>query len=446
MTLETYLSQDTKVKELTEKISKYNTTGEETHQKAIKGLSKDGNADDVTLFHKLNDELEIDGRALDARKSFLKLEWDKLEAEANAGRTTTVNAVGGGAATSGMKSLSQSIMESSVYKSIPELANGRKNWDRFRDQNVRFEIPRESFAPEMALRTADVPRGMKDITTSTFATLPMLLPTFVPTPVYPATVWNVLPTFQLENPSVTYRQEQTHTNNAAATTEAVRISSASASTAILKTDNIQNIAGYYKLSEQEMRSRPDIMDVFTFFANRDLGIAVETEVFTGSGSPPHLNGIYNQATTNYTRTAQNWDGSPQTNIDALAYAWLNLRVTGVCVPDMTIIHPYQFLPIRLQKDALGNYIFGDPMEDKVELYVFGVRMLQSLYAVQGQALMGDFRSYYSLGIYMGINVELGFDGNDFTTYERTLRFGMMCVNQVRRPASFSVITGLDSAI
>lgn len=446
MTFDGYLKQDAQYNELAEKITKYNTSGVELREKAMKGLASGGNADDVALFHKLNDELAIDGKALEARKSFLSLEWEKVQAEAD-GEPKTINPIGNGGAPSvtGTKSLSQAVTESALYKGIPELANGQKNWDVFREKVSRFDIPLESFNPEVALKSASVPRGMKDITTATYATLPMLLPTFVPTPVYPATIWNILPTFQLANPTVTYRKETSHTNNAAATTEGQQIGSASTGISILKTDAIQNVAGYYKISEQEMRSRPDIMDVMTFFANRDLGIAVEQEVLTGSGVAPHLDGIYTQATGGYARQATNWDGSTQTNIDALAYGWLNLRVSGVCVPDMTIIHPYQFLPIRLQKDALGNYIFGSPMEDKPELYVFGVRMLQSLYAVNGQALMGDFRSYYSLGIYMGMNVELGFDGSDFTSYERTLRFGIMCLNQVRRTSAFSIITGLDSA-
>lgn len=445
---EQYLKDDSKYAKLSEKIESFQSNQNEYREKATKGLMPGGNADDVAFFNRVNEELKLDAIELESTKSLLKIQYDKEVMEAE-GAAHTVNAIGnGGQPASGVKSLSQAVIDSPAYKAIPELSPGVKNWSIFKEKVTRWDIPLDVYSPQR-LKSAyreggDDIRGMKDITTATVATLPMLLPTFVPTPVYPATVWNVLPSFQLANPTVTYRKETSHTNNAAATTEGSRISSASVFAASLQTDSIENVAGYFKISEQEMRSRPDIMEVMTFFANRDLGIAVEQEVLTGSGSAPHLNGIYTQATGSYAKVATNPDGSSQTDIDALAFAWLKLRVNGVCVPDTCIVYPNQFLPIRLTKDALGNYIFGPPSEDKPEVYVFGIRLLQSLYAVDTQALMGDFRSYYSLGIYQGINVELGFDGNDFTSYERTLRFSIMCLNQVRRTAAFSIITGLNS--
>ena len=119
-------------------------------------------------------------------------------------------------------------------------------------------------------------------------------------------------------------------------------------------------------------------------------------------------------------------------------------MNGVCVPNLGVIHPNNFLKIRLQKDLIGNYIFGAPNVPFTDIYVGGIRFVQSLYATVGSALLGDFNAYYGLGINQGIYMDLMYNGNDPINLARTARFWFRGLNQVRRPLAFEIVSNLPS--
>lgn len=171
----------------------------------------------------------------------------------------------------------------------------------------------------------------------------------------------------------------------------------------------------------------------------------------GNNTGSNFNGLYGQADSSTAfvlgTTAPTTDnnGNAINIIDAINYSIKILKVTGACVPDMAVCHPNQMTAIRETKDLFGRYLYGDPSQQVTpDLFIWGIRLVDEIEAISGQMLVGDFGGFYTLYLNQGLTTELGYDSTNFGAWERTLRFSLRGLNQLRRTTAMSVVSNLPS--
>ena len=117
-------------------------------------------------------------------------------------------------------------------------------------------------------------------------------------------------------------------------------------------------------------------------------LAADNELLNGDGTGVHINGFYNQITQ-----AQAKGADPV--FDAIFKGMNLVRTTGFANPDTVVLHPLDFVDIRLTRTADGLYIMGEPTEPGAET-LFGLQVVQTTAALQNTGLVGDFATHCAM--------------------------------------------------
>jgi HK97 family phage major capsid protein len=213
----------------------------------------------------------------------------------------------------------------------------------------------------------------------------------------PVVFMDILPTVPLTTGSVyEYMQETTFTNSAAATAENTDYpESALAYTPV--DANVRKIGTYIPVTEEQLS---DVDGMRALIDNRLTAmvlLAADTEVLTADGTGSHINGFLNQVTQGYAL-------SSEPPFDAIFRGMNKVRNTGFANPDAVVMHPDNFLYVRLARTDDGIYIMGNPDVMGSEM-LFGIKTVQTTAMTTGTALVGDFGTYSALITRWGMDVQ-----------------------------------------
>lgn len=453
--------------------AKLEKEGDEMSRLALEALNGAGKEDDggktadvaaeTERFRELNGKLALNSQKIEASKAILMPKYNEA-LELEKGLTATNGLiVNGGALKQSAKSPLDFLMETKEYASIPDYYDqntgekiaGMKKWNSAEARNIKsfgVTIPGNKLNPAAVLRSNG---GMYATDSNAISTTGMApyyqgIPGTTPYALWSSALLDLVPTILLTSNVIKWRQQNSLTRNAAATTE-TNSSSQSTFTTTLATATANRLSGYYKISEEELMMQVDALAFTAFEAQRDLRILAAQEILTGNNTGAHFSGIYGQATSNLAKSAcpQDANGNAAGDLECLGYTTYKIRSLGVCTPTLAVMHPNQFMPILLLRNRIGdriNYSITDSLTQAPngDFYFLGVRYVQEAYATDGSALIGDFASFYQLALMQSLTIEMGIDGNDFTNFERTMRFWLYGCNVVRRTSAFGIASGLTS--
>lgn len=185
--------------------------------------------------------------------------------------------------------------------------------------------------------------------------------------------------------SVDYTRQTTRTNAAAPVTEsAVK----PYSDYVWDQVNLpmRVIAHLAKITRQAMDDNRQLQAEIDSEMRYGLGLAEETQLLNGSGVAPNLNGLV----TNATAYSAPFDpAGTETMIDQIGLAILQQSLTEF-ETDGVIIHPSDWMRIRLLKDADLKYLLGDPGADAPQV-LFGRPVITSQAMQIDKFLVGGFK-------------------------------------------------------
>jgi HK97 family phage major capsid protein len=162
--------------------------------------------------------------------------------------------------------------------------------------------------------------------------------------------------------------------------------------------------------------------------------SMDLEVVSGDGAADGLTGIYN------TSGIQTQALGALTRADALFKAITKIRI-AFGEPDWIAFNPNDYEDLRLQKDGMGRYLFGDP-SGVGSPTVWGIPWYQSTHITSGTPFVGDFRRGSTLWMREGLSVDAtDSDGTDFVKRIVTLQANVRLAFKVVRPTHFATITG-----
>jgi HK97 family phage major capsid protein len=378
---------------------------------------------------------------------------------------------------------------------------------RTKDQ-VTFEFGLKKFGDDFGMKTQGI-TGLSGENTSGTATPaalaggtyflggtagPFIAPEFIPGIVdlrfYENVIAQLIPTYAVDSPVVTYVREATWTNNAAAVLEGA---TKPTSTHSLQryTEQVGKIANLERVTDELIQ---DAGYVWSLIQQRlVMGVQREEEVqiLAGSGYPG-VNGILNRSagfTAPQTVTALTSlvvptsgtagegatsatvasvtpgraivglgsSGTAPTGVqiaEGILQAVTDIRVSHFFEPDAIVMNPYDYLTIRLSKDVNnqyyggafygGDYGFPAPNEGTPKATttfgLWGKKVVTTPAMPQGLILVGDFADYNRILRRGGLRVDMtNTNGTDFEqnlwTARGEERIGLM----VERPELFELI-------
>lgn len=145
--------------------------------------------------------------------------------------------------------------------------------------------------------------------------------------------------------------------------------------------------------------------------------AIETELATGDGSTPNLNGVYTAATAYTAAAAGIVDSSIYDLLIKMAEDITgSTTYGGKYQPDFAIMNITDINKMRLKKDANYNYVIP-PFASRDGGVVAGMRVIESPYITANTMVMGDSRF---VRIYEDGGYELAFGYNETTDFAKRL--------------------------
>jgi HK97 family phage major capsid protein len=133
------------------------------------------------------------------------------------------------------------------------------------------------------------------------------------------------------------------------------------------TTTVSKVAHYARVTDETFQDFADFKDVLGREMLAGLIDAENTQLMSGSGTPPALTGLLNQS--GITTRPRGTDS----NLDAVFKAIQDVRTAVFAEPDTVLLNPAQWSEIRLSKDTTGNYLTADVVSsDPARLWGFPV--------------------------------------------------------------------------
>ena len=223
------------------------------------------------------------------------------------------------------------------------------------------------------------------------------------------TVRDLLPVVQITTGAVEYPSQTNRVNNAANVVEGdAKPESAYGWTMETVTPKI--IAHWVPASRQILDDAPQLRDIIDTELLYGLGLREESQLLNGSGTGENLEGLVTAATP----YAAPFDpAGTETMLDTIALAILQNALADEPA-DGIVIHPSDWMRMRLLKDADGKYILGDPAT-AVAPVLFGLPVVATQAMAIDKFLVGNFRRAATLYDRWVPRVEVSTEHADFFT-------------------------------
>jgi len=294
--------------------------------------------------------------------------------------------------------------------------------------------------PRFAFEIPEVDLTAKTLMTSTAGFPPestrsgLLVPYALRRPV----VADLVPQDNIDQPSVVYMEETTFTNAADTVAEgAAKPESALAYTQ--RTVPVEVIATWIPVTRQQL---DDVAQLQALIENRMrtmLALAEEDQLLNGSGTTPDLTGFYNKA--GIQTQAVGADPVPDAIFKAMTKVRGTVAGTGFAEPSGVIMHPNDWMTIRLLRTPDGVYIWGSPADPGVER-VWGLPVISTPAATENTLLLGDFQLYSHISRKMGVTLDVSDQHSDyFIANKLAIRIEERLSLEIYRASAFATVTG-----
>lgn len=219
-------------------------------------------------------------------------------------------------------------------------------------------------------------------------------------------VRDLLPVINVTSNSVEYAKQTTRTNNAGMVAEgALKPESALAWT--LADTPIRTIAHWIPASRQVLDDVPQLRGLIDSELLYGLRLKEDAQILSGDGTGQNLLGLVPQATAYLAPITLT---SP-TILDQIGLAILQVSLADY-TPDGIIMHPSDWMRIRLLKDSTGQYLFGPPGAD-VPPVLFGLPVAATASMTVDKFMVGNFQAAATLYDRWQARVEVSTEHDDY---------------------------------
>lgn len=221
------------------------------------------------------------------------------------------------------------------------------------------------------------------------------------------TVRDLLPSVNVTvGGSVEYAAQTTRTNNADVVAETM-VKPESAYAWELKDLPMRVIAHWIPASRQVLSDLPQLRGLIDTDLMYGLKLKEEEQLLNGSGVGQNLNGMV----TNATAFSAPAGLTAETPIDTLGLAILQ-NALALYPADGLIVNPADWMAMRLQKNADGEYLLGSPAANVAKV-LFGLPVVDTPAMAVDKFLVGNFQAAATLYDRWDARIELSTEHADF---------------------------------
>lgn len=276
--------------------------------------------------------------------------------------------------------------------------------------------------------------------------IPDYRPGFIDILQHQTTVLDLIPIAQTTSNLISYVKELTYTNNAGmvaeatATTGTTGLKPESGMTFQTLTTPVQTVAHWMPVTNQMLADAPAIEGVIRARLFLGLNLKLESEIISGNGTPPELQGILGSG-------IQTLGLGTDSTADAIYKAMNAVMVTGLANPNGVVIHPNDWQAIRLSREStgttglLGSYLMGPPSMVGAQT-LWGRAVALALGIPENTALVGDFGIGCMLFDREQSAIRVGTINDQFVRNMQTLLAELRAAFVVFRSTAFCQVTGV----
>ena len=255
----------------------------------------------------------------------------------------------------------------------------------------------------------------------------------------PIQVLDIMPLSRTVGDSVVYMEETTRTHGGVEVLEGALYGS---STFVLteRTSLVRKIAESIPVTDEQLE---DVAQVESYLNTRLMfGVRqrLDSQVLVGNATAPNLRGLLN---TVGIQTTARGVGPPLEPIPVAIFRAMDLvRSVGHAEPTHVVMHSTNWSAVRTERDTNGNWLWGHPSQPGPDR-LFGLPVVLSQAGAAGTAFVGSFSpQWVTLAERRGVDVQVGYIGDQFAQGRRTMRADGRWAFVVFRPAAFCTVTGL----
>ncbi|MEO1490426.1 MAG: phage major capsid protein [Pseudomonadota bacterium] len=328
------------------------------------------------------------------------------------------------------KSLGERVTQSEHFKGWHDGGRSGSTMNRFEDAT-----PSDFLAGSAGFDT--IGRKALMATTSGYAPESIRLPGFVEDPARPIQLLDILPTGQTSQEAIKFMRETTRTHASAERAEGAGFAESTFAFTEESTP-VQKITDSVPVTDEQLEDVPMIEGYINNRLSFGVRRRLDRQCLLGDGTAPNLRGILN--TTGIQTRARGADSE----MDAIYKMMTSIRLGGRVDATHIVMHSNDWQEARLERTTDGLYILGNPM-DAGTRRLWGLPVVINDALTEGTALVGSFMpSNITLFERRGIDIQVGYVGDQFGQGRRTIRADMRAALAMFLPAGFGTVTGLNA--
>ena len=269
--------------------------------------------------------------------------------------------------------------------------------------------------------------------------LPQQLPGILPKLQRPLVVADLFAQGTTDSNAVSYMQETTFTNNAAAVLEGgVKPESALVFTAT--TDAVRKIAHWLPVTEEMLEDVPQIRSYIDARLILGVQLAEENQLLNGDGVAPNLLGLSKRAGL----AADVVRAATENNADAIFRQIMAIYGSSFLMPTGIAMNPADWAVTALMKTTTGEYLTGGPFAGALQVpTLWGLAVAVTPVQPATVALVGAYQQGAQIFRKGGIRVEASNSHQDFFIKNLVaIRAEERLALAVYRPGAFGEVTSL----
>jgi hypothetical protein len=202
---------------------------------------------------------------------------------------------------------------------------------------------------------------------------------------------------------------------------------------------VKKIGGMTKVSEEKLEDITWMSNEIRAELVERHEIVVENQLLNGDGLGNNLAGLIPTYATAFAAPATFANAIPEANrTDALRVAIVQISKALYNVSDI-MLNPCDVASMELEKGGDGHYIMP-PFRSSDGLTIKGIRVVETTRIPEGDFLVGDF-SKAGVFVRRSPRLEIGLDGNDFSTDKRTVKLSERLAFRVKGRDTGAFVTG-----
>lgn len=371
-------------------------------------------SEDLVKFEGMRKEVDDLQKEYEGLKSAYDFGQDNKKALEDGRRVESTPGYKGGGGGREAKTLGQRFVESAQYKGRNGVQVAEMGFDDF-ELKATMTTGANGYPPEV-LRNPGVTLSIQR----------------------PIQLLDLVPTRPTTQNAIKFMKETLLTNAAAAKSE----TGAAGEAALTYTEQnlpIERIPVFIPISEIQLEDEPGLRSLvderLIFMVRQEL----DRQVAVGSGVSNELTGLVNAS------DIQTQAKGADSVLDALYKGQKKVRVDGRCSPSAYLIHPNDWMGIRLTTTADGVYLYGSPAESAaMRLWGLPVAELDTL--TEGTAMCWDLLNHVTLVLRNGVQIAItNSHGTNFVNGILAIRATSRAGLEIRRGQAGCKVTGLAPA-